>query len=134
MILFSSLAVVAACFLIGEVLYLSVVQKTKDIGIFKCLGASKLQLRLLVLFESFMLVSIAFLVSYLSFSQLIDFINRFVEAGLQIDLSQSFIQIDNFLLGSIYLGALFFGIISSYFPAYFASNLDPVKALKYQRY
>ena len=134
LILFSSLAVVAACFLIGEVLYLSVVQKTKDIGIFKCLGASKLQLRLLVLFESFMLVSIAFLVSYLSFSQLIDFINRFVEAGLQIDLSQSFIQIDNFLLGSIYLGALFFGIISSYFPAYFASNLDPVKALKYQRY
>ena len=53
LILFSSLAVVAACFLIGEVLYLSVVQKTKDIGIFKCLGASKLQLKLLVLFESF---------------------------------------------------------------------------------
>ncbi|WP_455683768.1 ABC transporter permease [Thomasclavelia sp.] len=134
LILFSSLAVVAACFLIGEVLYLSVVQKTKDIGIFKCLGASKLQLRLLVLFESFILISIAFLVSYLSFYQLIGFINQVIKEGLQLNLSQSFIQIDNYLLGLIYFGALFFGIISSYFPARFASNLDPVKALKYQRY
>lgn len=134
LILFSSLAVVAACFLIGEVLYLSVVQKTKDIGIFKCLGASKLQLKLLVLFESFILINIAFLVSYLSFCQLIGFINQFIEEGLQLDLSQSFIQVDNYLLGLIYFGALFFGVISSYFPARFASNLDPVKALKYQRY
>lgn len=134
LILFSSLAIVAACFLIGEVLYLSVVQKTKDIGIFKCLGASRLQLRLLVLLESFILISIAFLVSYMFFYQLINFINQLIEEGLQLNLAQSFIQIDNYLLGSIYLGALFFGIISSYFPAYFASNLDPVKALKYQRY
>ena len=134
LILFSSLAVVAACFLIGEVLYLSAVQKTKDIGIFKCLGASKLQLKLLVLFESFILINIAFLVSYLSFCQLIGFINQFIEEGLQLDLSQSFIQVDNYLLGLIYFGALFFGVISSYFPARFASNLDPVKALKYQRY
>ncbi len=134
LILFSSLAVVAACFLIGEVLYLSVVQKTKDIGIFKCLGASKLQLKLLVLFESFILINIAFLVSYLSFCQLIGFINQFIEEGLQLNLSQSFIQVDNYLLGLIYFGALFFGVISSYFPARFASNLDPVKALKYQRY
>ncbi|WP_285945228.1 ABC transporter permease, partial [Thomasclavelia cocleata] len=134
LILFSSLAVVAACFLIGEVLYLSVVQKTKDIGIFKCLGASKLQLKLLVLFESFILINIAFLVSYLSFCQFIGFINQFIEEGLQLNLSQSFIQIDNYLLGLIYFGALFFGIISSYLPARFASNLDPVKALKYQRY
>lgn len=134
LILFSSLAVVAACFLIGEVLYLSVVQKTKDIGIFKCLGASKLQLRLLVLFESFILISIAFLASYLSFYQLIGFINQVIKEGLQLNLSQSFIQIDNYLLGLIYFGALFFGIVSSYFPAHFASNLDPVKALKYQRY
>ena len=56
LVLFSLLAIVSACFLIGEVLYLSVVEKTKDIGIFKCLGASKLQLRLLVLFECFVLV------------------------------------------------------------------------------
>ena len=60
LLLFSLLAIVAACFLIGEVLYLSVIEKTKDIGIFKCMGASKLQIMNLVLLESFTLISGAF--------------------------------------------------------------------------
>ena len=134
LVLFSLLAIVSACFLIGEVLYLSVVEKTKDIGIFKCLGASKLQLRLLVLFECFMLVTIAYLLSYLIFNQLVNLINEIVEMGLQLNLSKAFIQIDNQLLIIIYIGALFFGLLSSCFPAYYTSRLDPVKSLKYQRY
>lgn len=134
LILFSSLAIVAACFLIGEVLYLSVVEKTKDIGIFKCLGASKMQIMGLVLLESFTLISVAFIASYLFFNQVIDLINQIVRDGLQIDLSESFIQVDYQLLLIIYLGALIFGLLSSYFPAFFAGCLEPVKALKHQSY
>lgn len=67
LLLFSLLAIVAACFLIGEVLYLSVIEKTKDIGIFKCMGASKLQIMNLVLLESFTLISGAFICSYVFF-------------------------------------------------------------------
>lgn len=134
LILFSSLAVVAACFLIGEVLYLSVVEKTKDIGIFKCFGASKLQIRLLVLLESFTLINLAYLFSYLFFNQLVILFNQFVNVSMKLNLSEVFIQIDKQILILIYLGSLFFGIISSYFPARYASLLDPVKSLKYQRY
>lgn len=134
LLLFSSLAIVAACFLIGEVLYLSVVEKTKDIGIFKCLGASKLQIMALVLLESFTLISGAFVASFLFFNQVVGLINQLVEEGLQLNLSESFIQIDYHLLLIIYLGTLVFGILSSYFPAFFASRLDPVKALKHQSY
>lgn len=134
LILFSSLAIVSACFLIGEVLYLSVVEKTKDIGIFKCFGASKRQIRLLVLLESFTLINVAYLFSCLFFNQLIVLFNEFIEASLQLNLSEAFIQVDKYLLILIYLGTLFFGIISSYFPARYASLLDPVKSLKYQRY
>lgn len=134
LILFSLLAIVSACFLIGEVLYLSVVEKTKDIGIFRCLGASKLQLRLLVLLECFMVITIAYLLSYLIFNHLVNLINEIVEMGLQLKLSEVFIQIDNKLLMIIYIGALLFGLLSSCFPAYYASHLDPVKSLKYQRY
>ena len=134
LILFSLLAIVSACFLIGEVLYLSVVEKTKDIGIFRCLGASKLQLRLLVLLECFMVITIAYLLSYLIFNRLVNLINEIVEMGLQLKLSEVFIQIDNNVLMIIYIGALLFGLLSSCFPAYYASRLDPVKSLKYQRY
>ena len=124
LILFSLLAIVSACFLIGEVLYLSVVEKTKDIGIFRCLGASKLQLRLLVLLECFMVITIAYLLSYLIFNRLVNLINEIVEMGLQLKLSEVFIQIDNKLLMIIYIGALLFGLLSSCFPAYYASRLD----------
>ena len=115
-------------------MYLSVVEKTKDIGIFRCLGASKLQLRLLVLLECFMVITIAYLLSYLIFNRLVNLINEIVEMGLQLKLSEVFIQIDNKLLMIIYIGALLFGLLSSCFPAYYASRLDPVKSLKYQRY
>ena len=134
LLLFSSLAIVAACFLIGEVLYLSVVEKTKDIGIFKCLGASKLQIMSLVLLESFTLISGAFIGSYLFFNQVVNLINQIVTEGLQIDLKEAFIQIDYQLLLIIYLGALCFGLFSSYFPAFLASRLDPITALKHQSY
>lgn len=134
LLLFSSLAIVAACFLIGEVLYLSVVEKTKDIGIFRCLGASKVQIKLLVLLESFTLISMAYIFSYLFFYQLVMMINKVIETGINISLSESFIQIDYHLLMVIYLGTLVFGIISSYFPARYASCLDPVKSLQFQRY
>lgn len=134
LILFSSLAVVAACFLIGEVLYLSVVEKTKDIGIFKCLGASKSQLRILVLLESFIISSVAFLFSIWFFYQLINNFNHAINEIMNLHISEPFILVDQQLLGLIYLGTLFLGLLSSYFPACFASRIDPVKALKHQRY
>lgn len=134
LLLFSSLAIVAACFLIGEVLYLSVVEKTKDIGIFKCLGASKLQILFLVLLESILLITIAYGISYIFFNQLIDVINQAVKEGLQLNIAETFVETDSRLLLLIYLGALCFALISSIFPAYYASRLDPVKSLKYQRY
>lgn len=121
-------------FLIGEVLYLSVIEKTKDIGIFKCMGASKLQIMNLVLLESFTLVSGAFICSYVFFYQLVNLINQLVENELQLDLSGAFIQIDYQLVIVIYLGALCFGLCSSYIPAFLAGRLDPIKALKQPNY
>ena len=134
LLLFSLLAIVAACFLIGEVLYLSVIEKTKDIGIFKCMGASKLQIMNLVLLESFTLISGAFICSYVFFYQLVNLINQLVENELQLDLSGVFIQIDYQLVIAIYLGALCFGLCSSYIPAFLAGRLDPIKALKQPNY
>lgn len=132
--LFSSLAVVAACFLIGEVLYLAIVEKTRDIGIFKCLGASKIQIGLLVLLESFIVLTVAYISSCFILKQLVNLINEIVEVGLNLNLSSSFVQIDTRLLIIIYGITVILGLLSSSFPSYYASNLDPVQSLKYQRY
>lgn len=134
LMLFSSLAIVSACFLIGEVLYLSIVEKTKDIGIFKCLGASNLQIMNLTLLESFTLISSSYVCSYLLFNQILGLINHFVENELQLNLSESFISVDYKMMFIIYIGAIVLGLLSSYLPAYLASRLDPVRSLKYQSY
>lgn len=129
LLLFSSLAIVAACFLIGEVLYLSVVEKTKDFGIFKCFGASKVQILLLVLLESAFLVTISFVLAFNLLIQIVQIINNLVIVSYGFE--GNFVSIDFKLLLIIYLFALGLGILSSCLPALKASNIDPVKALKY---
>ena len=68
--------------------------------------------------------------SYIKFN----LINQLVENELQLDLSGVFIQIDYQLVIAIYLGALCFGLCSSYIPAFLAGRLDPIKALKQPNY
>ena len=68
------------------------------------------------------------------FYQLVNLINQLVENELQLDLSGVFIQIDYQLVIAIYLGALCFGLCSSYIPAFLAGRLDPIKALKQPNY
>ena len=72
--------------------------------------------------------------SYVFFYQLVNLINQLVENELQLDLSGAFIQIDYQLVIAIYLGALCFGLCSSYIPAFLAGRLDPIKALKQPNY
>lgn len=120
--------------MVGEVLYLSVVERVKDIGIFKCLGASNKQIIVLILCESFIIISGAYFCSYILFKEMVLLINQVIEVGLQLSLKGKFIQIDTNLLIFIYLTALNLGLVSSVFPAYFASRLDPVVALKQQYY
>lgn len=132
LLLFSALAIVAATFLIGEVLYLSVVEKTKDIGIFKCIGASKGQILLLVLLESFIIVTISFILASCLFIQTVNILNELIMKALQ--LKDNFIIIDYWLIILIYIIAVCLGISSSLLPAVIASHLNPVKALKYQSY
>ena len=113
-------------------LYLSVVEKTKDIGIFKCIGASKGQILLLVLLESFIIVTISFILASCLFIQTVNILNELIMKALQ--LKDNFIIIDYWLIILIYIIAVCLGISSSLLPAVIASHLNPVKALKYQSY
>lgn len=132
LLLFSLLSIIASCFLVGEVLYLSVVEKTKDIGIFKCLGASKLQILLLTLLESLVILTLSYLMAGMVLLELVKTINDLV--ALDFGFEGNFVTLDYYLLGIIYLLVLVFGFLSSILPASYASKLDPVKALKYQSY
>lgn len=126
LICFSILAIISSCFLIGEVLLLSVMERIKDIGIFFTLGATKLQIAVMILLEGILIVSISFLQGTLFLSHVINMINDFVASEFAIN---QFLSLDPFLLLLIYMVSLGLGILSSMFPAIYATRLNPIACL-----
>jgi len=108
---------------IGNVMLMSTVERTREIGIMKSIGASKRDILMLFLCESLILgvigsvlgVLLSLILSYLVVHYLLN----------------SYITLE----GLVYslLGFLFgvgISVVASLYPAYKAANLDPVKALK----
>ena len=69
--IFSILAILSSLFLIGEVMFLNVVQKKKDLAILKCFGASPIDIMKIVLYESLEIVLFAQLICTLLYLSLI---------------------------------------------------------------
>lgn len=127
---FSLLAIISSCFLIGEVLFLSNVERIKEIGIFKCFGASQFTIQSMTIVEAIVLVSIAYGIAVYSVQYILMMINQFVEKELQIVEGNSFIQVDIKLFFIVYIVTILFAILSSLLPSLYAAKVDVVKALK----
>ena len=109
-------------------MYTAVVERTKEIGILKAIGATNGSIQLLFLIESGFLGFFGGLIGVIlgfSIAKLVEFI-AFKQLG------GSLIQADITL--SLLLGALFFafvvGAASGVFPARQAAKLKPVEALR----
>lgn len=128
---FSILAIISSCFLIGEVLFLSIVERIKEIGIFKCLGATNMNIKMMTLVEAIAIVTVAYIFAYQMFLQLLTMINEIIKSsGLMEGGAGDFIVIDYTLLVIVYIGALLLALLASFFPAVYASKIDVIKALK----
>lgn len=123
---FSLLAIVSSCFLMGEVLFLSVVERVKEIGIFLSLGATKLQIAMMILLEAWIIISVSFVLSSMMMQGMIMWINEIIASQLSI---LHFLSIDISLFGIIYLCSILFGVLSSLFPAIYGANLNPIDCL-----
>ncbi len=126
------LGIAAISILVGGVgimntMFTSVLERTKEIGIMKAIGAKNSDIMYMFLFESGLLGAIGGVIGLglgMALGLLVQFIGRLV---MGTDLIQAIFSID-LIVGSIFFSFLV-GAIAGVVPALRASRMDPVEAL-----
>lgn len=117
---------------IMNVMFVSVVERTKEIGVRKSLGAKRTSILLQFLVESATIclfgAAVAIVFAYIV-ALIIYALLTFTESGLAKIISP-FIPLD--ILGWAVLISAIVGVVAGFIPAIRASHLDPVEALRFE--
>ena len=119
----SLIALIAAGVGIMNIMLVSVTERTREIGIRKALGAKKAWILIQFLFEAIILCILGGLIGILIGVTIGNLAGSFLNA-------QSAVPWDWVLIGLTMCVAV--GVIFGTYPAYKASNLDPIEALRYE--
>jgi len=119
----SLIALIAAGVGIMNIMLVSVTERTREIGIRKALGARKLWILIQFLFEAIILCLLGGILGILIGVGIGNFAGSFLNA-------QTAVPWDWVLIGLTMCIAV--GVIFGTYPAYKASNLDPIEALRYE--
>ena len=126
--LFSLLAILAALFLIGEVMFLNVIQKKKDLAIMKCYGASSLDMIKIVFYESLQILIIAQGLCLVLYYQIIQIINHFIQGFFEGQMF--FVGMDWKIVCIVFMLCTLLVLISQCPPLLYILKMNTVAALK----
>lgn len=108
---------------IMNIMFVSVTERTKEIGIRKAIGARRRSILIQFLTESAALCLIGGLIGLTLAFIIVLIVNQVTELEAAMPMSVVFIAI---------LVSLFTGVVSGFLPAYRAAKMDPVEALRYE--
>lgn len=126
---FCLLAVMSSYFLLGEVLYLSVVKRKRMFAIFKSMGATKQQISFLIFLQGIFISVMAYIQAVFMLHSMVNFINQFISNIVQ-DIANHFFMIDNRTLIYVFVFSLFLTVISCLIPVFKANKIDIIQNLK----
>ncbi len=116
---------------IMNIMFVSVTERTKEIGIRKAVGAKKASIRTQFIAESSTLCLIGALLSYIFCSGLVFAASKILpQINENLDFVKPYISLELLSLASAV--SIFVGIIAGLIPAIRASKLDPVDSLRYE--
>lgn len=131
---FSGVSIVVAALMISIVVYISVLERTKEIGILRAIGARKKDIMNIFVAESFIIGLLSALIGII-FAIIISFgINNLVYEFLQVFLNNApFMEVAKLPLNDIGVITVFcvvLSMISGLYPSLRASKMDPIEALR----
>jgi putative ABC transport system permease protein len=115
------LSLLIGAFGIANIMFVSVRERTKQIGIKKALGARQFDILLEFLLESVILCLIGGILGISVVFMIVKSVNWFTDFKL-------FLSVNNILFGSSI--SIIIGLVAGFIPAYTAARLDPVKAIR----
>lgn len=125
---FSALAMLSSVFLIGEVMFLNVVQKKKDLAIMHCFGATPIDILKMTGYESIIVVFISQFIGCILYIIMLSVFNHIAKSIMMSELSLFTVQFD--MVFKVCLYAWILALISQLIPLLYVLRLNTIDALK----
>ena len=130
LIVLSSQAIVVAAVMIGIIIYINIMQRSKEIGVMKAVGYQNRDVKGIFIYEALWIVMIALFIAFVIAHGLGSIANVTVH-HFYPSISKVF-ELNFLSIFSTLVFALLLGYISAYFPARKISKMDPVESLRYE--
>lgn len=130
LIVLSSQAIVVSAVMIGIIIYINIMQRSKEIGVMKAVGYQNNDVKGIFIYEAIWIVGIALFMAFLIAQGLGSLANVIVN-HFYPSISKVF-ELNFLSIFSTLVFAVLLGYISAYFPARKISKMDPVESLRYE--
>ena len=130
LIVLSSQAIVVAAVMIGIIIYINIMQRSKEIGVMKAVGYQNRDVKGIFIYEALWIVGIALLIAFI-IAQGIGSLANVIVHHFYPSISKVF-ELNLLSIFGTLIFALLLGYISAYFPARKISKMDPVESLRYE--
>lgn len=130
LIVLSSQAIVVAAVMIGIIIYINIVQRSKEIGVMKAVGYQNRDVKGIFIYEAIWIVGIALLLAFLV-AQGVGSLANAIVSHFYPSITKVFELNLLSVLGTLVF-ALLLGYVSAYFPARKISKMDPIESLCYE--